>query len=478
MKTKPSLKTLLAIEAGKLTSTLTQTFKLGSGTSLPGKVARKLDANVLRYLGSQVTESVIAVTGTNGKTTTCGLLSSFLEASGKTVIHNQLGANMVPGITAAILNQSHLFGKIDAQCAVLEVDEASLKGVTQEFPAQMVVITNLFRDQLDRYGELDTTQKLIETGITEACETLILNADDPLVYAIKQHFPEKKSITFGVNEVVYGTQKTALVSDTEFHADPNKNHPVPFPREVTNCPACGHRFILTHNTLGHLGHYDCPNCGFKRPEPDLLASCIQVEPTRSVLNLLYQGKRYTLTLPMPGLFNAYNFLAAALVALETGVSFEQMQEAVNHYAGVFGRAEQLTIQGKNVMVMLIKNPVGATEVLKLVASDPKARLMCALNANYADGRDVSWIWDAAFDVLERTPVSQKPMVISGERKEDLALRLQYAGIAPNNLILIEDLNEAVLNAVTNMAKGETLYILPTYTVLLSLKNILPKLSLA
>jgi UDP-N-acetylmuramyl tripeptide synthase len=476
MKTKPSLKTLLAIEAGKLTSTLTKTLKLGSGTSLPGKVARKLDANVLRYLGSQVTETVIAVTGTNGKTTTCGLLSSFLEASGKTVIHNQLGANMVPGITAAILNQSHGFGKIDAQCAVLEVDEASLKGVLQEFPAQMVVITNLFRDQLDRYGELDTTQKLIESGITDTCKTLVLNADDPLVYAIRGHFPEKQCVTFGVNEVVYGSQTDEDNATKEPHPDPIKNHPVPFPREVTNCPSCHHAFVLTHNTLGHLGHYDCPGCGFKRPEPVLLASRIQVEPTRSILSLSYQGEGYTLTLPLPGLFNAYNFLSAALVALQTGVSFEQMQAAVNTYAGVFGRAEHLTIQGKNVMVMLIKNPVGATEVLKLVASDPKARLMCALNANYADGRDVSWIWDAAFDVLEGMPVSQKPIVVSGERKEDLALRLQYAGIDSKNLILIEDLEQAVLNAVAKLETNETLYILPTYTVLLSLKNILPKLS--
>ncbi len=460
-----------------MTTHLTQTLKLGSGTSLPGKVARTLDPNVLRYLGSQVTETVIAVTGTNGKTTTCGLLARFLEASGKTVIHNQLGANMVPGITAAILNQSHLFGKINAQCAVLEVDEASLKGVTQEFPAQMVVITNLFRDQLDRYGELDTTQRLIESGITDACKTLVLNADDPLVYAIRDHFPEKRCVTFGVNEVVYGTQ-VALdrqANQDEPAFDSLKTHPVPFPREVTNCPACGHAFDLTHNTLGHLGHFDCPACGFKRPEPDLLASRIQVEPTRSILTLQYHGESFTLTLPLPGLFNAYNFLAAGLVALETGVSFEQMQAAVDQYSGVFGRAEHLTIQGKNVMVMLIKNPVGATEVLKLVASDPKARLMCALNANYADGRDVSWIWDAAFDVLETAPVSQKSIVVSGERKEDLALRLQYAGIDAKNLLMVDGLESAVLTAVSSLADDETLYILPTYTVLLSLKDSLPKL---
>lgn len=455
------LKTAFAVTTAKTVANLTAFLKMGSGTSLPGKVARKLDPDLLRNLGKQVKHQVIAVTGTNGKTTTCGLLAQFIREADYQVVHNQLGANMVPGITAALVQQSSMTGHLNADYAVLEVDEASMKGLTREIEVQRVVVSNLFRDQLDRYGELDTTAKLILSGIeqTELAQgqgRLILNGDDPLVTTLGQHDAFKSNLLyFGVETVTY--QHGAPVSG-----------PVPFTREVTQCPAC--QGPLAYDTLifGHLGKYHCNQCGFQRPPLTVAAEHVLVKPEASDIRLRYGEEILTLSLPLPGLFNVYNLLAAAAAAYDLGLPASVLESGLQHYQSVFGRAEKRVLQGKNTLIMLIKNPVGASEVLKLVGGDPKGRLLIALNDNYADGRDVSWIWDAQFEAIP----PHKQVMVSGVRAEDMAVRLKYAGIPAENIQVEPELKAALGQALNQTQADETLYVLPTYTALLSLKQLL------
>lgn len=457
------LKTAIAVTTGKTVASLSTFLKLGSGTSLPGKVARKVDPELLRHLGEQVKKQVIAVTGTNGKTTTCGLLAQFLRDGGHQVVHNHLGANMVPGITAALMDQSSFIGRLQADYAVLEVDEASLKGLTHELNVQRILVTNLFRDQLDRYGELDTTAKMIQAGlhqspITQGSGRLILNGDDPLVTTLGQdsRIPNPSQIVYyGIETVVY--QHPIQL-----------NCPVPFTREVTQCPACQGALSYGEIIFGHLGHYQCEQCDYRRPQPTVAAEEVFVTPEESRVRLRYGSETLSLILPLPGLFNVYNLLAAAAVAYDLGIPSTAIQQGLGHYQSVFGRAEKKVLDGKNVLIMLIKNPIGASEVLKLVGADPNGKLLIALNDNYADGRDVSWIWDAQFEAIP----THKHVITSGTRAEDMAVRLRYAGLPPEQIQVEPDLKSALSLALSQTHSNETLYILPTYTALLSLNKML------
>ena len=453
------MRTQFAIAAGKTVDRLIHLLNLGSGTSLPGKIARKLSPDVLSHLGNQVRQQVITVSGTNGKTTTCGLLAQFLREAGHAVAHNHLGANMVPGITAALIKQSTPGGRLDADYAVLEVDEASLRGLTKEIPVHRVVVTNLFRDQLDRYGELDTTARMIREGIDQTQVgkgrgNLILNGDDPLVTALGQPEKPEHLLYFGVESVSY---QHGLEAPSE----------VPFNREVTQCPVCHAALQYGLTTFGHLGHYRCETCDYARPSPIVAAEHVLVKPEGSEVRLRYGRESVDLKLDLPGLFNVYNLLAAAAVIYDLGLPVEIIARGLQHYQSVFGRAEKKVIDGKNVLIMLIKNPVGASEVLKLVGRDPQGTLLIGLNDNYADGRDVSWIWDAQFEMIP----ADKHVVVTGVRAEDMANRLKYAGLSEANITVQPELKAALSLALESTAKDQTLYVLPTYTVLLDLARL-------
>ena len=451
--------------AAKAVDGLIHICNAGAGTSLPGKVARAIDSGLLANLATQIRKNRIAVTGTNGKTTTCGLLAQFLQEANQQVIHNQLGANMVPGITAALLKQSSLGGQLNADIGVFEVDEASLKGLAAEVSIDRVLVGNLFRDQLDRYGELDTTARLIKEGIDKtqisaSGGSLFLNADDPLVAALGRQYSNMATRYYGIVAVDEGTIQ-------------HIKSPVPYTRELTTCPACHQKLHYTRITMGHLGHYACTVCDYRRPTPEITAEQVRVTPEGSHLHLRAYETEFELFLPLPGLFNVYNLLGAMAVLADLGFMDTLPQlvtQGVSHYQSVFGRAERKTVNGKNLLVLLIKNPVGASEVLKLVGNDPKGTLLVALNDNYADGRDVSWIWDAQFDYLLAN-YKDKPITVSGSRAEDMALRLRYAGLPQANLHVKPDLATALHHASSHTPDDHTLYVLPTYTALLSLRGV-------
>lgn len=446
----------LSILTVKLLTKLIKVLNFGAGTNLPGRVGRKISPDILSYLVNQTKKEIIVVTGTNGKTTTSGFIGSILNKSGRTVAHNKKGANMLSGLTAAIIQQSNLNGKLYADNCLMEIDEAYFLKAVDEFNPNILLVTNLFRDQLDRYGELDTTAKKIKEAISKTINKkplkVILNSDDPIVSAITDKL-DVQNIYFGFKDIVF--------------AEENKN--IKTPQESASCK-CGGKLNYSKIFYGHLGHYCC-SCGDKRPAPDIEASAvIGVSGSKLDINSDKYGN-FSVNLNMPGLYNAYNALAAIAVCLEAGIKPDEIIKGLENYSTVFGRAEQTILNGKQTLIQLIKNPIGATEVLRTVKDDKDSKLLIIINDNYADGRDVSWLWDANFELLSG---HQKEIVTSGIRAYDMATRLKYAGISPNNIKVIENIDSAIAYSLSKVKNDEKLYILPTYTALLQMQKIVKK----
>jgi len=409
--------------------------KLSSGTSVIGLFVLKLCPDFLKYANNYITENKINVTGTNGKTTTSGLISHLIENSGKSVINNSMGANMLNGVVNALALQINPFKK--SEYSVIELDEANVELVYKSFDADYLLVTNLFRDQLDRYGELATTKKFIQNGIDMKPDiTLILNADDPLVASLNA----KYKVFYGIKEVIYADNIKPYESET---------------KEAFNCP-CGKELKYDKVFYAQQGHYYC-DCGYKRPDVKYDAT-VTLYNTHSVVNLC--GIDYYI--PLTGLFNAYNAIAGIAVALELGI--KDIESGVKSFKTAFGRSEVKKLNKKNVLIQLIKNPVGANEVLKTIDKD--SDILIIINDNYADGRDISWLWDAEFEFLNEV---KKEITVSGTRAEDMALRLKYAGIKPDKIKIIKDIKKAV--DYIGKTADNNITILPTYTALLKLNKL-------
>jgi UDP-N-acetylmuramyl tripeptide synthase len=451
-------KHISAINLARLASYLSQKFQMGAGTSLPGKLALKIAPNILPYLVNQTKKEVIFVTGTNGKTTTSGLLAGILQADGRTIVHNRKGANMTSGLVTALCNAASLNGKLPVDNCLLEVDEAYFRLVTENTYPNIVALTNLFRDQLDRYGELDTTAKKVFQGIKQipASEnvTMVVNADDPITTGVAESLPCKK-LYYGIDNIIYLTDVDARQSQ----------------REITSC-SCGRNYSYKKIFYSHVGHYEC-ECGKKRPFTDILATNVEINVASSDVSLVTPVGSFSVTLKMPGLYNVYNALSAITVAVSMNIHPDSIIEGLQSYSTVFGRAETIKINNKQVLIQLIKNPVGATEVLKTVHNDPAGRLIIGINDNYADGRDVSWLWDANFDLLQN---HKKEIICAGLRASDMAVRLKYAGVDPALITVKPDIRESIETMTSHINPDEKLYILPTYTVLLEMQTFLPKIA--
>lgn len=433
----------IALLAAKILALVITILNRTSGTSFVGLMVLKICPNFLSYCSNYVKKDIITVTGTNGKTTTAGLISCILEENGQKIIHNEKGANMLTGIVNALALDIAPLRRFDHY--VLESDEAYLTKVYDFLPSNYLLVTNLFRDQLDRYGELDTTAKKIQEAIDKnTALKLVLNADDPKV----------SNLGAGREKIYFGFDKVEILTNsTVSHA----------PAENVNCPVCGETLRYADRFFAQQGHYYC-DCGYSRPQCDYTGD-VKIYDDYSILKVFSAKGDFEFKLGLIGLYNAYNALGAIALGLELGYDQNQIQVALNSYHSIFGRAERLILQGHQVLVQLIKNPTGASEVLKTV--DLTSNILIMINDNYADGRDVSWLWDADFEFLKD---AENPIVVSGRRANDMAVRLKYAGVSPDKIVIIPQIDESIEYLLNTLDISEKITILPTYTALLKMQK--------
>lgn len=411
-----------------------------SGTSFVGMLVLKICPDFLKYCSKYIKKRIITITGTNGKSTTSGLIAHILETAHQNVVHNLKGANMLTGVANVFALSIAPLKRYDY--AVIESDEAYLTKLYDYMKSDYLVVTNLFRDQLDRYGELNTTAEFIKNAIDKNPDLkLILNADDPIVATFDR---TKYAVYYGFENVEY---------------DCSYEHKSNAPSEVFNC-MCGEELKYSKQFFAQQGHYYCPKCGYKRHECNYSAD-VKVYNDYSILTVRNRGISFKFKVNLAGLYNAYNALAAISLGFETGMNQEEIQKSLDTYQAIFGRTEKRTINGNPAVIQLIKNPTGASEVLKTV--DLKSNIVIAINDNYADGRDISWLWDSDFEQLKN---AEKLVITSGCRANDMATRLKYAGIPQEKIIVEPNIKKAIDKATT---AGKTT-ILPSYTALLKINK--------
>lgn len=434
------MKTILGISAGKTAQTVLK--KMGRGSTYPGKLALKYDKDILDTLAKDY--EIVVITGTNGKTLTTALTVGILQEAFGQVLTNPSGANMITGIVTTFLTAKR--GKSGKKIAVLEIDEASLPRITSYIKPSLFVFTNIFRDQMDRYGEIYTTYNMIQEGASNAPEaTILANGDSPL---------------FASKELVNPVQYYGF--NTESHT-PKLAH---YNTEGIVCPKCQHILQYKLNTYANLGNYICLNCHFERPQLSYqLTELTRI--TNSSSEFIIDGQAYKIN--VGGLYNIYNALAAVAVAEYFGVVPEKIKAGFNKSKAVFGRQESFSIGDKSCTLILIKNPVGASQALEMIklANYPFS-LSVLLNANYADGIDTSWIWDANFELINQMDITE--INTGGLRHSEIARRLRVTGYDSNHITEKESLEEII----TAIEQQETkhAYILATYTAMLEFRDIL------
>lgn len=403
---------------------------MGSGSTWPGHIALSLNPDFIKQIIKKNNLKIILIAGTNGKTTTGKLIQTIFEKNGKKVFQNAAGANLLNGVASSLILNSNFSGKIDKNFAIFEIDENTLPLILKEIEnPNYIILLNLFRDQLDRYGEVNTISRKWENAMRHLPSetTLILNADDPQIAYLALH-PEGVSVKYFGIDPKNSTNKVQHASDSAY------------------CPNCGHKLIYDSVYFSHLGIWYCDNCRFKHPQETFISSPAY---------------------PLPGAYNEYNTNAAVLLAELIGVNKKIINSALHEFKPAFGRQETLNFRGKKVQIFLVKNPTGLNETLKTITSLKASNLLIALNDRIPDGRDVSWIWDVDFEDFS----SQfKNIVASGDRTYDMGLRLKYAGF--NKFETEEYLSKAVDIAINKTLGNETLYILPTYSAMLEVRKIL------
>ncbi|HLB20957.1 MAG TPA: MurT ligase domain-containing protein [Solirubrobacteraceae bacterium] len=434
----------------------------GGATSVPGKVLLGLDGKAIAALGSRLPAGSVLVSATNGKTTTTAMAAGILEGAGVALVHNAAGANMASGIATALLTATRPRGAITGELGLFEVDELWLDAVAAQLRPRAILLGNLFRDQLDRYGELETVAERWANHV--AAERLVLNADDPLIADLGRD---------RVGALYYGVDDDSLALGGMAHA-----------ADAKHCRRCGAPYVFETIYLGHLGHYHCPSCGQRRPAPTVTASDVALHGVRSASFVLQTPVgRAPVRLALPGLYNVYNALGAAALASALEIPLAQIVAGLEGTRAAFGRAETVMLlparegasdaaaaAARELRILLVKNPAGANEVLRTLALEPGEHdVLGVLNDKIADGRDVSWIWDADFELLARRIRS---FTCSGSRAAELAVRMKYAGVEPARIRVQTDLRAALDAAAADRHDSAPLYALPTYTAMLSLRELL------
>jgi UDP-N-acetylmuramyl tripeptide synthase len=429
----------------------------GGGTTLPGRMLVRMAPDAIERLAAGLEHGSIVVSSTNGKTTTAGMIAAILQAAGRHPVHNRAGSNMHWGVATALLEQ-------DGDEGLFELDEAWLPRVAPSLRPRLLVLGNLFRDQLDRYGELerlaDEWAELV-SSMEGTCE-FALNADDPLIADLGRDngLRRRPGVTY------FGIEDTSQALPELQHA-----------HDAKHCRRCGTPYRYERAFVGHLGHYLCPNCHADRPAPDIAATEIKLHGiSGSSVRITTPEGDLQVELPLPGLYNVYNAMGAVAAGLRSGVTLDQVREGLESMRAVFGRVETIEVSGKPVSILLIKNPAGANEVLRtltLESSNGGIDLWLALNDRIADGRDVSWIWDADFELLAG---DVRRVICAGTRAPEMALRLKYAGWPEDSIEVIDSIEGSLDQAVS--AAPDRLFALPTYTALLELRKLLADRGLA
>ncbi len=438
----------------RATGALSRRSGRGGGTTLPGRFLLRLDRDAIARLAAGLPNGSTVISATNGKTTTAGMLASALHADGRDPVHNRAGSNMTWGVATALLEQHGDQG-------LFEVDEAWLPRVSADLRPRLIVLGNLFRDQLDRYGELERlADDWAEVVADRAGETeFALNADDPLVADLgrDRELRRRPGITY------FGLEDASQALPELQHAHDGKH-----------CRRCGAPYSYARAFVGHLGHYECPTCAADRPRPDVAATRVELFGMEgSRVEARTPAGPVALEIPLPGLYNVYNALGALTGALRLGVPLERAVTGIQATEAAFGRVETITVGDVPVSILLIKNPAGTNEVLRTLrleaardGAGPGLDLWIALNDRIADGRDVSWIWDADFELLVG---AARRVVCAGTRAPEIAVRLKYAGVDPDVIEIEPAIDRSLDRAVDGR---DRLYALPTYTALIELRKLL------
>lgn len=444
-----SARATIAVWAGKFTTKLLRLAGSG-GTSLPGKVVLKICPDILGHLAKDV--KIICVTGTNGKTTTCHIIRDMIEAEGKTVFCNDAGANLLGGVVSAFVGAATLGGKINTDYALLECDEAALKSIVEHFGRLDVtaVVTNVFRDQLDRYGEVLTTVNKIRAGLSQLPNVkLVLNADCSLTSSLSD-LSHSEIHYFGVNGPLYeGTSSD--ISDAVY------------------CIHCKTKYQYHYHTFGHLGGFYCEKCGYHRQEPEVaLTKVIEWKDASSVIAMDVFGEKVEAEVMLPGGYNLYNALAATEVAHLLGLPNEQIVKVLGGLTTHFGRMEQVMLNNAPLHLVLVKNPAGFNEVLQfLIQQRPTGNIVFGLNDNYADGKDISWIYDVEFERLAQAASGAKHFYFTGKRAYDMQLRLKYADFDTTKFSVEKDYKTLITQL---QQSGQETFLVLSYTCMLEFRD--------
>jgi len=497
-----ALRAGLAVVAGRAAGAISRRLHLGGGTSVVGIVAQRIYPEIIEHMATQLEYGSVIVTGTNGKTTTSGFIAAILHDSGLRVWHNREGSNLMRGVASLFVIRAQPNGQLRRSgkraISILEIDEATIPQIVKALEPRVAVFNNLFRDQLDRYGEVDSIISRWREAISQmpASTTLVLNADDPAIAALSTGFSGKV--------LYYGIDDPSL--DLQRQRGDSEHYQV---SDTRTCPNCGHEYMYDLRFYSHIGHYHCTNCELQRPQPDIRAIQVHLDSfDRHRITIEHAAQQHELIVPLPGLYNVYNALAAITAAQAVNTDWESISTGIEQSKPAFGRGELIQAEDKTIRLLLAKNPTGFNEVLRTLFSDGIARhVLFILNDNIADGQDISWIWDVDF---EQAAGHTQTLVVSGTRALDLALRLKYAGIAQEQMTIIPHmplkggrstrqtrqqkiankkqtkhqipaaseqihsqiaktfgLKSALDTALKQTPVGETLFIVPTYTGLLA-----------
>ena len=446
-----SKKVTMAVAASKLSRQIMRLLGKGA-SSMPGKIGLKICPDLLGYLAKDV--KCIIVTGTNGKTTTSRMIEQTLIDSGVSYFCNKSGANMMNGITTEFAMNSTTGGKPKKEYALLECDEAAFKTVSKYVDAECVLATNVFRDQLDRYGEITHTLNNIKIGIQNSKNAVVcLNADCSMTASLREEI-DNDIVLYGVNLPIY------------------KKH-IKESSDAPYCIHCKHEYEYEYVTFGHLGKYKCPNCGYERPEPDVAVTDVFVsDADHSEIEISLKGEKRRAVINLPGGYNIYNAVAAVTVSDVMGFSPDTAVSALSTFECGFGRMEKFMLEDTETRMILIKNPAGCNQVLNFLSNiNEKTLFVVCLNDNYADGRDISWIWDVDFESLMNIEENLTGILVSGIRADEMAMRFKYAGIPEEKIRVIKDYEKLIEEFTSQDAP---VYIMPTYTAMMDLRAIVSK----